>query len=359
MKKKRLIRLLILPVALVIQAMNFSYGQIDNVDFLRAGANDGLKIIEAYIAPWANAFGAGLNSSWYNTAKPHKLGGFDITFGINAGVVPKSADTYNVSDLGLATLQGSGTASTISGPDTDGPVLSKEESGVTLTSFKLPPGTGWRYIPVPTAQVGIGLPLGTELKVRYIPTLNIKENATVGLMGIGIMHSIMQYIPGNKLIPVDVSLFGGYTKLQGNVPVSLQPDPSMPTNYSVYSGPDAFSGQKISAEVNALNIGLVGSVNLPVITFYGGLGYGKTQTKIELQGNFPTPVLVQGATPYAEYNDSGVIKGSTVDPVNVKNFSGLKINAGFRLKLAVITIHADYTRAQYNVFSTGIGISFR
>lgn len=351
---------LLLSIVLMPFTISISQAQIDNVEFLRAGATDGIKIIEAYLTPWANAFGAGLNGSWYNTAKPHKLGGFDITAGINVGVVPKSAGTYNVSDLKLTTLSGSGTASTISGPDIEGPELKKEVSGITLASFKLPPGTEWRYIPVPTLQAGLGLPLGTELKARYIPKINFKDDADISLWGIGLMHSIMQYIPGNKLLPVDVSLFGGYTKLEGNVAVNLQPDPAVTPNYSAqYNPATAFSDQKIAATVNALNVGLVASVNVPVVTFYGGLGYSKTQTKIALEGNFPTPVLVSTPVPHAEYNDSGVLKGSSIEPIDVKNFSGLRANIGIRIKLAVITIHADYTRAQYNVLSAGFGISFR
>jgi hypothetical protein len=45
--------------------------------------------------------------------------------------------------------------------------------------------------------------------------------------------------------------------------------------------------------------------------------------------------------------------------MKIENFSGLRANIGLRIKFAIITIHADYTRAQYNVYSTGLGISFR
>ena len=40
----------------------------------------GEQLIEAYFTPMAESFGAGLNNGWYNTGKPHSLGGFDITF---------------------------------------------------------------------------------------------------------------------------------------------------------------------------------------------------------------------------------------------------------------------------------------
>lgn len=341
---------------LLIIASSVTFAQLSNVDFLKSGAADGSKIIGAYLTPWANAFGAGLNGSWYNTAKPHKLGGFDITTAFNIGFVPTSAGTYNVSDLGLTTLTGSGTASTVSGPNTPGATLTKTVSGVNIASFTLPTGTNWRMIPVPTAQLGIGLPMGTELKFRYIPKIGIKRG-DISLWGVGLMHSIMQYIPGNKMIPVDVSLFGGLTKLQSNVPLNLQP--GTPTNFSTYNT-DSFSTQNMNASVMAWNLSIVGSLNIPLLTVYGGLGYSKTSTTIKLTGNFPTPLLaLTPAPPHVEYNDLGVLSDSELPEIIIENFSGLRANLGLRLKLGVITIQADYTRSQYNVVSAGLGISFR
>jgi hypothetical protein len=335
-----------------------SFSQIKNVDFLRSGATDGLKIVQAYISPWANAFGAGMNGSWYNTAKPHKLGGFDITIGFNMGFVPTSATTYDLSKIGLTTLTGTGIASTIAGPKTDGPTLTAASGGVTLASFKTPPGTNWKMMPVPTAQIGLGLPLGTEVKVRFIPKISIKDG-DISLWGVGLLHSIIQYIPGNDLLPFDVSLFGGYTKLQGHIPLSLQVEADAPTNYSSsYNISTSFQNQKMSVDIKALNVGVIGSLNLPVITFYGGLGYSKTSTDVKLTGNYPLPrVNLAVSTTEGVYEDAGVQKN--FPPMEIKNFSGLRANIGLRLKFSVITIHADYTRAQYNVFSTGFGISFR
>ena len=44
----------------------------------------------------AESFGAGLNNGWYNTAKPHSLGGFDLTFTLNTVIIPNSAETFNI-----------------------------------------------------------------------------------------------------------------------------------------------------------------------------------------------------------------------------------------------------------------------
>jgi hypothetical protein len=354
--------LALLSALLTVSSVAFS--QFDNVDFLRSAPSDGVLFAKAYVAPWANAFGAGLNGGWYNTAKPHKFGGFDLTFGANVGCVPSSAEQFDISSIGLSSsVTGTGLTPTVAGSKTDGPAMSYKDnsSGVTLASFTAPAGTGWKYIPVPSAQVGIGLPFGTELKVRFIPKIGV-NGGDISLWGVGIMHSIMQYIPGNKLLPLDVSLFAGYTKLEGNVPLSLVPDPDVEHAYTEpYNSADAFDNQNMNITVAALNVSAIASLNLPVITFYGGLGYCKTSTEMQLSGNFPTPSLFSPVSglPYAQYNNNGVLKGSDFPDMTIKNFSGLRANIGFRIKLAVITIHADYTRAQYNVLSTGLGISFR
>jgi hypothetical protein len=337
-----------------------SFSQFSNIDFLKSAPADGVKYMQAYISPWANAFGSGLSGGWYNTAKPHKLLGFDLTIGASVGIVPTSAQTFDASKIGLSSsITGTGISPTVAGAKTDGPLMSYKVNNVTLASFNAPQGVDWRYIPVPTAQVGIGLPFGTEVKVRFVPKINIKDG-NVSLWGVGLLHSLMQYLPGNKLLPFDVSLFGGYTKLQANVPLSL--DPGSPQNYSTpYSAATSFSDQNMKVVVQAFNVSAIASLNLPVITFYGGLGYCKTQTTMDFTGYYPTPVLVTptSGVPYAEYNNSGVKKGSDFPNMDIKNFSGLRANIGLRIKLAVVTIHVDYTRAQYNVLTTGLGLSFR
>lgn len=357
--KLNIIKKIALLTVILGLTLPVSLAQMDNTDFIRAGASDAVKLIEAYISPWANAFGAGLNGSWYNTAKPHKWTGFDITFGVNAGFVPASAETFDVSDIGLSPLvSGSGIAPTVAGPGEDGPEMTVQAEGVTLATFRTPPGTGWKIIPAPTATVGIGLPLGTEIKARFIPKINIEDGGDLSLWGAGIMHSIMQYIPGSKLLPLDVSLFGGYTRLNGNVALLLEPGEAQ--NYVDFDPETDFMNQQLTAIVEAWNAGLIASLNLPVITFYGGLGYSNTRTGIKLAGLYPTPVVVPDPeTPYAEYNDNGVIAGEDFPAIDIENFSGLRANAGIRLKLAVITFHVDYTRSQYNVLSAGFGISFR
>lgn len=335
--------------------------QIDG-EFLKGGINDGMKLIEAFMAPWIKAFGAGFSGGWYNTAKTHSPGGFDITLTLSVGMVPQSATTFDVNsiDFDRITLVDPNSptiASTIAGPANPGPMMNLVSASapfIELIRFESPKGLGVKIAPVPMVQVGIGLPLGSEIVCRFLPKIEY-DDGSVGMWGIGLKHSIMQYIPGNKLMPFDVSLFGGYTRLIGKYPISIQPD-----NYTYYTSYDYqdFSRQFIAGEIEGWNASAIASFNLPVISFYGGLGYTGSKAVVDINGNIPLPeVDLALSTTGPVYKDSGVVQN--VRGFEIENFSGLRANIGFRLKFSLLTIHADYTRSQYNVFTGGLGISFR
>jgi len=56
---------------------------------------DAANFLEAYFSPIGESFGAGLNNGWYNTAKPHKLLGFDITLTLNGVSVPNEMQHFD------------------------------------------------------------------------------------------------------------------------------------------------------------------------------------------------------------------------------------------------------------------------
>jgi hypothetical protein len=361
MNKLKTKRLTALAFALVFFS-TLSFSQF-NMELLKGGVNDGMKITEAFIAPWANAFTAGLNGGWYNTAKPHKFGGFDITASVNVSFVPSSAETFDLKGLKLQDMKfaaptASTLAPTIAGADIVGPALYYEKlvgsTPVRVADFRTPAGTAVNYMITPTAQIGIGLPLGTEIKLRYLPKVNVSEYGDISLWGVGLMHSIIQYFPGNKLIPFDVSVFGGYTKLLVNVPISMLPA-SYTSLTAPYNNAAGFADQGLATTIKAFNASLVASIKLSVFTFYGSLGYIKTNTEVVFKGHYPFP-SANTSTFTAEYINANV---KTIAPLTIKGFSGVKANIGFRIKLAVFTFNVDYTRAQYNVVSAGLGLSFR
>jgi len=361
---------LISIVVFTIALSTSGFSQLKEVDFLKGGVDDAQSLFNAYLTPYANIFGANLNAGWYNTAKPHKLGGVDLTITFNTAWAPQSARMMDLSELGLdATINGGPEAPTVAGKKMDSrPSLAYITSApgygdVTLAEYDVPNGTGVNFIPLPMAQLTIGGPFGTDVSVRYLPNLDFGNIGSVGLWGVGARHSIMQHIPVLSRLPVlDITAQGGYTKLTTYANINYGPDKLNPANIndaSTIPDPQMFLDQKIQLEASAWTINLIFSQTLPVITFYQGIGYSNSKVNLDLKGNYPFPSVATSGT-YA--GDVVVLEEDVLtDPLGfeMKNNKDLRLNAGFRIKLGVITFHFDYTKANYSVFTSGIGVSFR
>ena len=112
------------------------------ISFSQNPTEDGKKLIEAYISPLGNSLGAALNNGWYNTAKPHKLGGFDITVTANIVMIPNDAKIFNITESNENTFSG-GETPTILG---SGDVAQVNYAG---ESSNMPKGLNIPIIPLP------------------------------------------------------------------------------------------------------------------------------------------------------------------------------------------------------------------
>ncbi len=360
---KKKISLVFLSITLAFTAS--LKAQIDEIDFIKGGIEDAEKLFEGYLTPFGNAFGADLNAGWYNTAKPHKLGGFDVTITVNAVWAPSEDKLFDLAKLMLdGTVIGDPESPTIMGKQTDErPRISYSESvggkGVTVAEYTMPNGTGLNLVPLPMAQVGIGLPFGTEINGRFLPSLSFGDYGNIGLWGVGLKHSIFQHIPVLKKLPVlEGSLQGGYTKMNSFANVEFTPDDIA---VDLIQNDNLWLDQRLIFEVEAWTVNLVFSQTLPVITFYQGIGYSNSTTQIALEGNYPISRLETDTD--SPYFGEIVVDEQDVyeDPFDIEilNSKDLRLNAGFRIKLGVITLHFDYTRANYSSVTGGIGVSFR
>lgn len=339
MKRLRILLMLMLSLTFVYQAN----AQDDLDQFLEQSAEDGEKLIGAYIAPAIKAFSLGMNQGWYNTAKPHKVAGVDLTFTGSLMKVPSSEQLFDVNALGLSELtlvdangnpRSNGNISTILGPDV--PAIFSLSSTVNdgtidqSDDVEVPGGLELgedvklleNKMPAAMLQLGFGLPKGTDIKFRFVPKVDVGDDGKFNLFGIGVMHDVKQYIPGIKNLPFDLSAFVGYTKMK--LDVAFDP------------------GQNGLFEVSSTTIQGVASKKLSVVTFYGGLGYNIAKSNLAMLGTYD-------------------IGGSNViDPVDLSYAaSGFRGSVGMRLKLAVFTFHADYTLQKYSALTAGFGISVR
>lgn len=362
-KKVRSTGGMILSVLLVISSIQVK-SQNEVVEFIKGGIGDGEKLIQAYLEPLGNGMGANLNGGWYNTARVHRTLGFDITFTVTAAMVPESAKSFDIAQLGLQNLQlkpgESPIAPTFAGDTGIGPalVLEDDELGLTLSEFNTPGGVDVPFYPMPMIKAGVGLPKGIEINGRFIPRISYEDLST-GLWGVGLKYDVLQHLGLIDRIPfLNASVFGAYTKM--NFASDLDFQKNMYGNnvggIPIEGGQENYEDQKLDINMSGFTTAALVSYDLPVITIFGGLGYSKSTTNVDLLGDYP---LI--ATELDNSEDVRVFIEDLTDPMSLEfvNHSGVQMTAGLRIKLAVITLHASYTRANYSLISAGLGISFR
>ena len=348
--------LLIGAVLLLMGNSAKSEGDLDFSEFLKAGSEDANTILGNYISPFAKGFGYGMTGGWYNTAKTHKSLGFDLTATVSLAKAPTKdlfytflqSDYNNLSVVGggspeLPTIFGGSTNEQLQASYSE--TVQGQSVDVTQT-FDAPGGIDVSdlggYVPVPMLQLGLGIVKNTDLKFRYIPTQKSKSDGyEIGLFGLGIMHDFKQWIPGLKQVPIDLSIFVGYTQLS--------------TDFDLSDSGLGGANQAASYDVKALTYQVLVSKKLSVITFYGGLGFNSVSSTMDITGTYEIPTEVNGPT--------GTVVGPPLvltNPVDQSfDSSGPRGTLGMRLKLAIVTIHADYTIQQYNTLSLGFGFSVR
>lgn len=340
MRKSALIYLL------TVLSFTSTFAQDDLGDLLKGSVTDASLLLEGYIAPAMKTIGSGLNQGWYNTAKPHATLGIDLTISTSLMYITNSDKFYLVDNARLQEIKlvaydgnqnidintGSANVPTIFGPDKT-PTYRVLETEAEVTG---PGGIDLKdalkiadAMPVPMYQLGVGLPKGFDVKLRFAPTVTLGD-FKFNLLGVGLLHDIGQHLPVVKALPVDLALFAGYTRM---------------TAEQGLSGTTVGQNQRGELVFNSTTIQALVSKKISVLTFYGGVGYNMATSSIAMKGT---------------YDLDGDDQAESTDPVNL-NFStsGFRATGGLRLKLAVFTLHADYTLADYNALSAGFGINVR
>lgn len=302
---------------------------------------------DSYVQPVSDAFGAGMNSALFRTADAGGgiLPKIDIYVGVsvtgtlmarsNRTFLPMDGEAINLANRTVLTEYTGGAAPTAFGstntPDAQvqfrdeqtGLLLREDPTDPTSAPVRLtlPPGVvDTPVAPLIIPQIGAGTAFGTDVMLRYLPKTRLKSYGTIGVFGLGIRHSISQYIP---MSPVDLAVQGVYN--------------------SVTLEDQALEGDVLDASGYAIN--LQASKSLPVlpVTFYGGLQYETFSAE------------------YAyEFDPASFSNSSDIDPVSFtldqdasNSVRGL---AGVSITLAVVRINADYSLAANDVVTLGIGV---
>lgn len=336
-----------------------AFSQSNVVEFLKGGKADANALVRAYLNPYAMALGDGLNNGWYNSAVTHKLFGFDFSISVSAIQIPDDATTFDLNTLGLTKLTledpSKHIAPTVAGADVDGPRLLVRENGKTIASFNTPPGAGLDIVPVPMAQIGFGLLPHTDIIGRFVPEMkynNDGDEMKIGFWGIGVKHNFKEWIPVIKDLPFDASVFGSFSAVNAQSELSLDPNDFSDGNVRVTFGDN--TNQMLKFNTKTSKFGLVLSKKIGILTVFGGIGQSKSETTIDLLGQYVIETT---------YNINGtniVTKDNLNDPIDLTFESkNICMDAGLRLKLAFFSLFGSINKAEYTSYSAGFGLGFR
>ena len=332
-------------IFLIIALCVFSFSKAqDWNDLFVSGLNDAERFANAYLAPVSEASIYSISNGWYNTADAKPLGGFEISIvGNITGFKNKSdkqsflLDPSEYENLDFVDNPGQPRQVSTALGDIQGVVVFVEdENGLFREEFELPAGLAaedFNFIPSGFIQGSVGLIKGLEVKARFLPKINIDE-AKVGLFGAGLQYEFTKLLPADKLLPIAISAVIGYTNLTGEYDF---------TNTGLIAG----ENQRIDANFKTWNFSAVVSTRkIPVINFYGGLGYITGKSDIDLLGEYIVT--------------SGPFQTTYVDPFTVsQDASGVVANVGTKIKLGFFRLNAEYNISEFSTFTAGMSFGFR
>ena len=324
--KKRLLSAVILLIGLTslapAQSLLELIAQIDSAS------------LADYVSPLAKSYGCAMGTGWAQSAKSHKFLGFDLGVRLMVIQIPEAGRTFDAhvrycyfdsSKMDTVwrdtIIQDAATMFGKKGSDD-----SWVPSGAIGIPPALPGGLGVSIMPFLVPQASVGLPVGAELTVRYVPWPF--KGTTVQFLGFGLKEEVSRFLAGGKL-PLNLAAQVFYQKFL------------------------------IGDELNSNTWGgqVLASFSFLGLSPHAGIGFDKTSMNINYTFKFNDPRFELGPPPrfYTEEVEL---------PVAFNYDSGLRwrgnlgATATFGLMFVSLDLNRDFTSA-YNSITLGTGLSIR
>lgn len=314
-------------------------------DLLAAGVEDAQRFASGYISPAAEGLIYNLSNGWVQSAAVKKPLRFEISVIGNVSFIndDKRSFTLNTADYNNLYFRDGSTVNQVAtafgenNPEIMMYAVVTDDTGLFQedVEFNLPQGlasVNMNILPTAFLQARMGIFKGTEVKLRFFPKVNY-EDVKSSFFGAGLQHDFTELLPAEKLWPIHLSAFVGFTNFNGSFDF---------TESQIIEGVD----QRFEVKLNSWLFQLQASTRLPVINFYGGLGFVTGTSNFDVLGTY----TVRAGTPLTE------VTSTFQDPFSVKNkASGVKATLGTILQLRFFSIYAEYNFSEYSTASAGIG----
>ena len=322
----------------------FCWSQSGFESILLAVESDSKKLFQGYISPLMKGAIYSSNGGWYNSAKVHNKLGVDLSLRLNASFVPLSDQIFSISNLEFITSQAKDLPTIIGSNRQEDLIITLPSDGILpemKTTIKAPRGIKSKLplgaVPAPVLQLGIGIPLDTEIIIRYSPEYH-RKGIDMSLKGIGVKHNLLQYFGPVDKFPLNVSAFASFSKMK--IDYDIQ-------SFSSING----TGQVAQFSLNNYNLLLLASLDVLVVNFYAGFGLSGGNSSFKMLGQYDLEYQTESNIPFTRYLN---------DPIDMNfNVSGYQTTIGAKFKFLIFSAFADFTFQDYNTLSAGISVNFR
>jgi hypothetical protein len=293
----RMMRIAMLFVLVCALVTTGAYAQTDLEKALQQYSSE---TVTGYIQPVADLFGADMHAGYYHNASISESGfslGFDI---IVMGSIVQDAQKFYTANTPLGFTPATFKTPTIFGgkatPVSFGALEYKGSDGIVNTSI----------FPLAVPQLRIGSFYGSDLTLRFItiPAVGDNKFPVITLWGVGVRHSISQYI---NQCPVDIAA-GVYFN-----------------SFKIGDLMD-FKGFAVNAQA---------SKSIKLLILYGGLAYESSKMNLKYTTTDPS------APPAVDLTLTGA--------------NTVRFTLGVGLSLGIVKIFADANFGSVTNYSAGIG----
>lgn len=342
-----------------------SYSQIGLENFLVPGKADGKILAENYFKPACQGVLFSVNNGWFTTAKVYREFGFEVSFSASAALVPYDDRSFNFNPNAYNYL------TTVKGETSIPNVMSQGNEKAVDFDVKIPYGSDTYKVsrftlpnvitqkfplyafPVPMLQFGIGLPYETDLKFRFVPSLNFAKNdVDYGVVGLSLVHDLTHYFG----VDYDdsrfgLSVMGGFTNIDAKY--NFYNDKLKNSNMSVSK--DA----GIAYQLSAWNVQLLGSMDFEHMSFYGAYGYQEAYSKLEMEGTYNLKYdIVNGRNEFIKEIEETIVNPFRLD---FDETGTRKVTVGMSLSIAnFMKLYGEYVfQYPYDAVTSGLCFFFK
>ncbi len=292
-------------------------------------------LLGSYIQPLLNAFGTGVSTGLFQSAYSHDLLGFDVGVRLMSIHVPEASKYFDGIAL-ICSLAVDSTLtfyevpleslSTVFGPDNE-IVIDVPGFAVSIPTT-IPGGFELSSAPLVMPQINIGLVLGTELAIRYVPFTF--EGTRLSFFGIGAKQELNRFPLFKPIpLPIGIAIGGAYQR------------------FDIEN-----TDRNIIARTTTWNVQAIVSKTIGPIEPMVGFGIEQTRANFNYIFEYEIPDTVN-------WDPQARITVEQEVSVHLESQNRYRTIVGCTLRLGPLHLHYDYNFTPYATHNVSLGVSVR